>query len=438
MQEFDPIAYINEPRWLESRMGLDRSYELMERLGNPHQKLKFVHVAGTNGKGSTCAFLASILQNAGYKTGLFTSPYIVEFCDRIRINGNNIPLDRLRDVTLQVKQAAEAMEDHPTEFELMTAIAFLYFAEEECDIVVCEVGMGGRLDSTNIIESPELSIIASIAIDHASFLGHTISAIASEKAGIIKEGRPVLSYPQAADAQVVIERIAETKNAPVSYPDFTKLHFDSVDGGALRAAEAVRTFSYDNFQDLSIRLLGDYQPYNAALALEAVGILRQNGWEIDEAAIRDGFSSTAWPGRFEIVNTNPLFILDGAHNVQGANALASSMKELLPDQKPVFIIGLLEDKEYLEMLAHIVPLGRAFITITPPTPRALSAQSLASAIKSVSESTSTVLSDLHVSDSFDDAISYAFELAGSEGIICACGSLYSIASLKEALAKKVK
>lgn len=436
MQEFDPIAYINEPRWMESRMGLDRSHELMQRLGDPHKKLKFVHVAGTNGKGSTSAFLASILQTAGYRAGLFTSPYIVEFTDRIRIDGANIPLERLRDVALQVKQAADAMEDHPTEFELMTAVAFLYFAEEACDIVVCEVGMGGRLDSTNIIESPELCIITSIAVDHTAFLGDTISAIAGEKAGIIKEGRPVVSYPQKPDAQGVIEGIVKTKNAPLFYPDFSKLSINAVGADTLRAKDAVRVFSYGEHRDIPLRLLGDYQPYNAAIAIEAAGILRQNGWHIDDEAIRTGLSSTVWPGRFEVVGTDPLFILDGAHNVQGIDSLVSSVKELLPDQRLVFIIGLLEDKEYVEMLERIVPLGWAFITVTPPTPRALSAQKLASTIKSISENTSTVLSDLHVAESFDDAVSYARGIAGKEGIVCACGSLYSIASLKEALAKQ--
>ena len=191
-EAFDPVAYINTPRWRSSRLGLDRTRELLAGLGNPQDKLRVVHVAGTNGKGSTCAFLASILQEAGYKTGLFTSPYIIEFADRIRVNGSNIAPDDLLDVTLAVREIAEAMPDHPTEFELMTAVAFTHFAQQECDICVVEVGLGGRLDSTNVLEAPELCVITPIALDHTELLGDTLAAIAGEKAGIVKPGVPVV------------------------------------------------------------------------------------------------------------------------------------------------------------------------------------------------------------------------------------------------------
>ena len=200
MTEFDPIAYINEPRWQQSRYGLERTQELLERLGRPQDRLKFVHVSGTNGKGSTCAFIESVLREAGYKTGLFTSPYIITFEERIRVNGENISLGDLRDVTIDVREHAEAMADetgeHPTEFELMTAVAFEHFARSGCDIVVAEVGLGGRLDSTNIIENPEACVIVRIGLDHTELLGDTMAAVATEKAGIIKPGAKVVSSPR--------------------------------------------------------------------------------------------------------------------------------------------------------------------------------------------------------------------------------------------------
>ena len=202
---FDPIAYINEPRWMESRLGLDRIRELLDRLGRPQDRLKFVHVAGTNGKGSTCAYLASILQAAGLRTGLFTSPYLITFEERIRVDGVNIALDQLAEVALLVKEQAEAMTDHPTEFELMTAVALVHFARQGCDIVVLEVGLGGRLDSTNVIDAPEAAVIARIGLDHTKLLGTALAAIAGEKAGIVKPGSAVVSWPQDAAAMAVVD-----------------------------------------------------------------------------------------------------------------------------------------------------------------------------------------------------------------------------------------
>lgn len=436
MQDFDPIAYINEPRWQEVKPGLQRTECLLEKLGNPEKQLKFVHVAGTNGKGSTSAFLASILKKASYKTGLFTSPFIVEFNDRIRINGENISHQRLKEVTLKVKEAAESMEDHPTEFELMTAVAFLYFAEEKCDIVVCEVGMGGRLDSTNVIESPEVCVIAAIAIDHAAILGNTLSAIAREKGGIIKQGIPVVSWPQEQEARDTIERIAHEKQTTIGYPDFDCLHVGAIDAQAFLNGEGLQSFSYKQYEDISLQLLGDYQPYNATLVIEVVEILRGLGWGIPDEALREGFAETAWPGRFEIVGTHPLIVLDGAHNVQGVKALVSSWHNILPETKPVFIVGLLEDKEYSEMLKEVVAAGRAFITVKPPSPRALTADRLARAIEWVCQQNPRCehVEPPYVANSFDDAFAHARQLAGEDGVICAFGSLYSIASLKVSLA----
>ena len=236
---FAPIAYINEPRWQESRLGLDRIRELLDRLGRPQDRLRFVHVAGTNGKGSTCAYLAAILQTAGLRTGLFTSPYLVAFEERIRVDGVNISLEELTEATLLVKEQAEAMAaetgDHPTEFELMTAVALVQFARRECDIVVLEVGLGGRLDSTNVIDAPEATVVARIGLDHTKLLGSTLAAIAREKAGIVKPGAPVVSWPQEPEAMAEVKRRAAECGCTVATPDFAALEVGGVSRGKVGA-----------------------------------------------------------------------------------------------------------------------------------------------------------------------------------------------------------
>ena len=295
MTEFDPIAYINEPRWQAVRLGLDRTRELLDRMGRPQDKLKFVHVAGTNGKGSTCAYIASILQAAGYRTGLFTSPYIIDFEERIRVDGVNIPKDELLDVTLFVRGHAEAMAEangeHPTEFELMTAVAFEHFARSQCDVVVCEVGMGGCLESTNIIDAPEVAVIVRLGLDHTDMLGDTIEAIAHEKAGIIKARSTVVSWPQDDETamQVVRQKAAEC-GCELVVPDFDALLVRDVD------ESGVRKFFYDG-RLFHTRLLASYQPYNATLAIEAACALARRGWSIDFKHITEGIYQTIWPGQ---------------------------------------------------------------------------------------------------------------------------------------------
>lgn len=425
-EDFDPIAYINEPRWMESRLGLERISQLLELLGSPHQELKFVHVAGTNGKGSTCKMLSSVLQEASYKVGLFTSPYIIEFADRIQINGINISFKELRNVTLEVKKAADTMKDHPTEFELMTAVAFLYFAWQNCDIVVCEVGMGGRLDSTNVIKSPEITIITQIAFDHMEMLGNSIDAIAQEKAGIIKQGVPVVSWPQESEAMQVVKACAQKKNAAMSVPDFLQLRAEKP------VPTHIRSFSYKKYEGICLGLKGSYQPYNAALVIESLEVLRKQGWQIDETALRAGLKKVKWPGRFEIIASNPTLIIDGAHNAQGAEALARSLKEYFPEQGVVFIMGVLEDKDYLPMIDAVLPFAQALITVTPPNPRALSASALRDVVCEKASRQGSLLepSSIYLAKNFPDALDHAKMIAKKEGIVCAFGSLYSVSEIK--------
>lgn len=440
--DFDPIAYINTPRWQASRLGLERIRELLERLGRPQDRLKFVHVAGTNGKGSICAYLASILGAAGYRTGMFTSPYIERFEERIRVDGTMISPDDLRDVTLAVREHAEAMAeetgDHPTEFELMTAVALEHFARCGCDIVVLEVGLGGRLDSTNVIDAPEACVIARIGLDHTALLGNTLAAIAGEKAGIIKEGSAVVSWPQEPEAMAVIEHAAAEHGCELRMPDFAQLEEGAVkweDG-----ASPFRPFSYKEWADLRTGILGSYQPQNATVALEAVDVLRGRGWRIPDEAVRAGVARTRWPGRFEIVEggSSPdgfAIVVDGGHNPQGARALADSLAEVFPGRKPVFVIGVLEDKDYPRMLEDMLPLGSAFVCVTPDNPRALPAHKLARAIRWTGQDLLGCSACVNpvVARDFEDAIRRARELADPDGLICAFGSLYSVAALKEAV-----
>ncbi|MDR0514499.1 MAG: hypothetical protein LBG81_04990, partial [Coriobacteriaceae bacterium] len=239
--DFDPVAYISEPHWLESRLGLDRIQGLLDSLGKPQERLRFVHVAGTNGKGSTCAFLAHILQEAGFRTGLFTSPHIMEFSDRIQVDGTPISSDELLSVTLAVKEKADAMSDHPTEFEIMTAVALEHFARRKCDIVVFEVGLGGRLDATNVVDAPELCVITPVGFDHTEVLGTTLGAIAWEKAGIIKQGVPLVSWPQEKEAMDVISQAAAERQAKLTIVDFACLSVSANAGfKAPRAIDGVQ------------------------------------------------------------------------------------------------------------------------------------------------------------------------------------------------------
>ena len=487
---FDAIEYINTPRWLTSRLGLERIRELLDRLGRPQDRLKFVHVAGTNGKGSTCAFTASILAEAGFKTGLFTSPYVETFHERIRVNGRNISDDDLTAATLRVRECAEAMEaeggEHPTEFELMTAVALVHFAHVGCDIVVFEVGLGGRLDSTNVIAAPEVAAIVSIALDHTNLLGNTLAEIAHEKAGIVKEGSTVVSWPQEPSAMEVVEDAARRVGDQLVVPDFSLLSVGKVTRGAalltrgtaleheghtpcsdsprfaaeLRAEHAVpaqklqasssidahrtpmsqvesavpmRQFSYRG-RGYATRLLGSYQPSNAAMAIEIAGALRERGWEIPDEAIARGIAETRWPARFEVLDQPagmPTVVIDGGHNPQGAGVLVDSLWDVFPDKRPVFLVGILADKDYRSMLRAVAPLASAFVCVTPPNPRALDAADLARAIRETCGELGA-RATIEVAGDFDDAVSAARKIAGPEGLICAFGSLYSIADVKAA------
>ncbi len=422
---FDPVAYINEPRWRTMSLGLDRIRELLDRLGNPHHQLRFVHVAGTNGKGSTCSCTASILQAAGYRVGLFTSPYVERFEERIQINATTISPDDLRSTTLAVRDAAEAMDAHPTEFELMTAVAFLYFERQQCDIVVIEVGMGGRLDSTNVIECPEVCLICPIGFDHRAYLGNTIAEIAGEKAGIIKDDAVVVSAYQLPEARDVLVAQAQQHHASLQFIDPDCIYGANDD------------FSYGSYSHLRLSLLGSYQLGNAALAIEGCAVLQARGWDIGPDAVREGLAQVKWPGRFDLVHRDPDIIIDGAHNIQATTQLISELSQRYPARQYIFCLGVMADKDYQDMLALIAPVAKLCICYAPEVDRALPAATLAAEFCKVLADQDPLEHPQGCSVVYESSpqkvVTRALAEARDHDVICCCGSLYGIGGIKRAL-----
>lgn len=365
----EAIGYIESQTWSTTRLGLDRTRTLLAELGNPQKRLKFIHVAGSNGKGSTCAMLASIMCQAGYRTGLYTSPYICRFNERIQIDCQEISDDSLTELTEKIKPIADGMTDHPSQFELVTALAMQYFADKKCDIVVLEVGLGGELDSTNVIDSPEVAVITNIGLEHTEYLGNTLEEIASAKGGIIKTGCAAVCYDSEPEVMATLQNICTDKGVQyiVSYSDDAK----SISCGLSGQKFMWKEHSY------SLPLIGEHQLRNAAVALETISVLRSRDWSIPEPAVEQGLLCVKWPARFEILSRDPLFILDGGHNPQCAHALANNLRQLLPDEKLTFLMGVLEDKDYEQMLEQLLPFTGAFVCITPDSPRALPADRLA-------------------------------------------------------------
>lgn len=441
MNSFDAVAYINTPRWQTVSLGLDRTRLLMEKLGNPQKSLKFVHVAGTNGKGSTCVYTAHILQAAGYTTGMFTSPYIEAFEERIQVDGELISANELREVTLEVKGCAEEVEretgEHPTEFELMTAVALCHFARRNCDIVVLEVGLGGRLDSTNIIDAPEVCAIARIGLDHTALLGNTLAEVAGEKAGIIKRGSAVVSYPQDNQAAYVIEQAAAAVDAHVVVPDFSRLDTGSVDVVSDKAGNQLmmRIFSYDGIEGMHTSLLGEYQPGNAAFAIEIIRALCSRGWNVTQEHIRAGIQAARWPGRFEVFphrEGEPWIVVDGGHNPQGIVALRRTCEDVFPGKDPWVVLSLLADKDYDSMTQTLTDFAQGFIAVTPPNLRALPAADLASVLRQKCAQCARTDVPVFQASDFSDARSIALAHAAADDLIVVSGSLYSVSSAKQA------
>lgn len=413
------IAYIHSVFWKGSVPGLSRTQTLLSLIGNPEKKLKFVHIAGTNGKGSTAAMTASILRKAGYKTGLYTSPYIYRFNERMQVDGEQISDEDLAAVTEWIKPFADSMEESPTEFELVSCIAFEYFLRKGCDIVVLEVGMGGALDSTNVIEVPEVAVITNIGLDHTDYLGNTLEEIAFNKAGIFKEGGNAVIYRGTPGVEAVFEQVCAEKNISLKKADFDslQLHHHDLFG---------QNFSCGAYEHLQLPLLGDHQLHNAAVVLAVVDTLIEKGWKISRQNIYDGMRDVSWPGRFDIVCRDPLFIIDGGHNPQCLEALVKNIQDYLKGKRVIALTGVLADKDYADMYKPVMPLVEQFVCVTPPNPRCLQAAELAAHLQSVGATTSAC-------EDIRQGVCKALELAGSDGVVLCFGSLYTIGSIRDAL-----
>ncbi len=364
------IQYIHAHSWKGQKPGLERIRTLLRAIGDPQKCVRCIHVAGTNGKGSVCAMLDSILRAAGYRVGMFTSPYIRVFHERMRADGELISDGELAEITDYVRPFADAMDESPNEFELITAIGFEFFRRRGVQYVVLEVGLGGRLDPTNVIENPLLSIITDIDFDHTVQLGNTIQAIAAEKAGIIKVGRPCLYGGRDSSACRTIRAIAAQREST----------FYTVDRSDYRVTDMRldgTTFDFQHYRDLFLPLLGSYQPFNAAIVLTALGVLEKEGLAGSEEDLRAGLRNVRWPARFEKVLDDPVVICDGGHNPQGIGAAVKSVKKYFPEQKVNVLTGVMTDKDYDAMIALLKPVTAHAYTVTPENPRALSAEEYA-------------------------------------------------------------
>ncbi len=427
------LEYIHSVCWKGSRPGLERITELCERLGNPQDKLKFIHVTGTNGKGSTCAMTESVLRAAGYRTGLFTSPYVKHFNERMAVNGQSVSNERLAFVTSVVKTHADAMQDSPTEFELITAIAFVLFELEECDIVVLEAGMGGRLDSTNVIKNSVLSVITGVALEHTEYLGDTIEKIAAEKAGIIKPGCPVLyggpdfNAPETDEngqrtAFAVIKEKASELGSELHITEYDKLN-------VLKATLEKTTLEYGRYKNIEIPLLGLYQPQNCAKCLEIIDVLRTAGYDISAKAIRKGLKKTVWHARFEKLSEKPLVLYDGSHNPDGIEVAIKTIRHYFGENKVNILVGVMADKDYEGMMGALAPLVNKAFAVTPDNPRALPANELKNTFDGLGVSSIAF-------NSLPAGVKKAVAESKKTGTPLVClGSLYMYAEVTDAMEK---
>lgn len=416
----EALEFLNAPKYSETRPGLGPVTELMHRLGDPQDQLSYVHITGTNGKGSTSAFVESALREAGYRTGLYTSPYIQNFTERIQVSGKEIPRQELADITEKVKAAslsmlADGMKE-PTIFEMVTAVAFIYFYRMKCDIVVLEVGMGGRLDATNIVPRPEVSVITGVAMDHMEFLGDTIAEIAFEKAGIIRDGGVTATAPLVPEAMNVIRKTADEKNSTLVEADLSGIRM-------LESGMDGQSYVFQG-QKISISKLGKYQVRNSALAYTVLEQMKTRWPLLTEDAILKGLEKATWMGRLELLRKEPPFLIDGAHNADGVAALVESLKDLFPGEKFRFVTGVLKDKDYPAMMRLTEDIAVEYYTVTPDSPRALSAEDLRDFLKK----------DGQTARSFNSLKEAAEEAWHSEDMkTVAFGSLYYIGALRSIL-----
>lgn len=432
MNEKEVLLYIEELRQYGSVPGLDSIRQLCRRLGNPQESLRFIHVAGTNGKGSLTAYLTGVLMEAGLKVGRYNSPTIRDWRERIMVGRQMITKEALGRLMSLIREACDRMvrEDlpHPTSFEIETVLGFLYFLEKECDIVILETGMGGTLDATNIIEKTQVAVLTSISMDHMAFLGNSLAEITANKAGIIKDGCQVVTLPQDQACMDVIRKVCEERGAALTVaPGLYDGQVDKVRYGIEK-----QSFRYKKRMKIELPLIGTFQIENAALAIAVCEVLCSLGYDITDAQIQKGIRSTVWHGRFEVLAKRPYFIIDGAHNEDAAKKLKESLQFYFTNKRIIFIMGILKDKEYEKILQITAPLAESIITVkTPDNPRAMDAYELA--LKAAKYHPNVT-----AADSVEEAVEMSYLLADRDSVIIAFGSLSYLGRVMDIMEKRKK
>lgn len=428
MRYEEAMKYITEVGNFGSNYGLERTHKLLEYLGNPEKELKFIHIAGTNGKGSTTSMITEILMGSGYKVGMYTSPFIEEFEERIQINRNNIPKETLAalmdEVKLSVDKVIEDGYNHPTEFEIITVLMLLYFKRENIDFGVIEVGLGGTLDSTNVI-TPILQVITSISFDHTNLLGNTLEEIAREKAGIIKKGIPTVIYPQQEEALNVIKNKCFEMDSELYIANSDNLKFESV----VNDDKPYQLLKYNDEIDILLPLLGEHQIINLSVAMKTIEVLNnRNITDISIDNITKSIKSVIWKGRLEVLSNNPYVVIDGAHNIQGIQTLSKNIKKYFEYDNLYLILGILADKDVEEMIKVITPMAKKVYAVTPNSIRAELAEDLKKEIIKYNENCQDY-------DDYKEAYLTALNDADENDLILASGSLYMVGDMRKIINK---
>lgn len=439
----ETMSYITNTAKFGTNFGLDRTEKILELLGNPHKKLKCIHLAGTNGKGSTTAMITRILVDAGYKVGMYTSPYLEVFEERIQINGENISKEELSETVTEVSNSVnkviELGYEHPTEFEIITCTMFYYFSKKNVDFAVVEVGLGGRLDSTNVIEPFSFnegggvlaSVIASISYDHMQVLGNTLAEIAYEKAGIIKNGVPVIMYPQQKEAEEVIEKVCLERGCKlIKVPNNCAEYLDDnnikIDNQSTNYSQNIKLQTIESTYYIELALLGKHQLLNCATAVFVIEELIKQGIKISVDSIINGLKAVKWIGRLEVIRNKPLVVIDGAHNIDGISKLKENVELYFKYNKMTLILGILADKEVDRMVNTIVPLADRVIAVTPNSYRAESAEELKNVIQKYNTKCKAV-------ENYKDAYELALSYCNDDDLLLISGSLYMIGDMRKIL-----
>ena len=428
MKYEEAMKYITEVGNFGSNYGLERTYKLLEHLGNPERDLKLIHIAGTNGKGSTTSMITEILMGEGYKVGIYTSPFIEEFEERIQINRNNIPKESLAilmdEIKVAVDKVIEAGYNHPTEFEIITVLMLLYFKKENIDFGVIEVGLGGTLDSTNVIK-PIIQVITSISFDHTNLLGNTLEKIAREKAGIIKRGIPTVIYPQQEEVLKVIKNKCFEMDSELYIANNENLKFKNI----VNLDKPYQLLKYNNEIDILLPLLGEHQIINLSVAMQAIEVLNnKNIIDISIANIVKSIKNVSWKGRLEVLSNNPYVVIDGAHNIQGIKTLSRNIKKYFKYENLYLILGILADKDVEEMIKIITPMAKKVYSVTPNSIRGELAESLKDEVSKFNKNCKAF-------DKYEEAYLEALNDASEKDLILASGSLYMIGDMRKIIRK---